>query len=593
MGRMLAAAILALLVAAGAAAAEIRYEPEIAGVEDDLAVLLQDASELFRLRDRPPASEPALRRRAEGDVERLIEALRSEGYFAGSVRAEIEPAESGATARLVVDPGPAYLLTAFDLALPKEAPDSARGIAAELTPGALEVELGRRARAEEILRASERAVARYGEAGHPFAKLASRRVVVDHAARTVSVELAVEPGPYATFGDARIEGLATVDPEVARRALGWREGEPFDAAKVAASRRALARTGLFSTITVDWPEAPEPDGRLPVRVKLAEGKHRVIGAGVSYSTSEGVGTKAYWGHDNLFGAGEAFRLEGVLAELRQGVTATLRKPWFLRPDQALRLNLGVQHEALEAYESDSARAGVTLERELSERLTASGGVAFEHSLIEEQGEAMVRDEFDLVDLPLTLAYDGADDLLNPRRGWRLDLAVTPTYGVFDTEATFFTIAPGGSAYFPLDADARHVLALRASAGTIKGESRRGIPASRRFYAGGGETVRGYGFQLVGPLDAGDQPIGGTSLLAGSVELRSMASESIGLVAFVDAGNVYEESLPDFDEGLRVGVGVGLRYYTPVGPLRLDLAFPLDKRDVDDSFQLYVSFGQAF
>jgi len=591
MGRTLCAAILAAFAAIAPAAADIRYEPAIVGVEDDLAALLRDVSDLFRLRDQPTANEAALRRRAEGDVERLIDALRSEGYFDAAVRAEVEPGESGAVARLTVDPGPATLLEAFDVTLPAEAAASARRIAAELAPGALE--LGRRARAEEILRASERAVARFGEAGHPFAKPSSRRVVVDHAARTMRVELAVEPGPYATFGESRIEGLDAVDPEVARRALGWREGEPFDATKVAAARRALAQTGLFSTIAVDWPEAPGAGGRLPVRVRLAEGKHRVIGAGVSYSTSEGVGTKAYWGHDNLFGSAEAFRIEGVLAELRQGVTATLRKPWFLRPDQALRFDLGVQHESLEAYESDSARAGVALERELSERLTASVGVAFEHSVIEEQGEAMTRDEFDLLDLPLTLAYDGADDLLNPRRGWRADLAVTPTQGVLDTEAAFLTIAPGGSAYFPLDAEARHVLALRASAGTIKGESRRGIPATRRFYAGGGETVRGYGFQLVGPLDANDEPIGGTSLLAGSVELRSMVTESIGLVAFVDAGNVYEESLPDFDEGLRVGAGVGLRYYTPVGPLRLDLAVPLDKRDVDDSFQVYVSFGQAF
>lgn len=594
MGRLLAAILCAALASVAPAAAEVRYETAIEGVEDDsLRSLLEDVSELVRLRDQPPDTELALRRRAEDDAERLTDALRAEGYYAATVRAEVEPTEDGSLARLIVDPGPPFLLSKFEIVLPAGAPETAEAVAASLTPEALELELGARAQAAQVVAATTEAVSRFGQSGHPFAELIERRAVVDHAANTMAVELAIDPGPFARFGEAKIEGLENVEREAVRRELGWTPGEPFDSRKVAATRRALQGTRLFSSVAMDWPDAPV-DGRLPVRIAVSEAEHRAVGAGLSYSTSEGAGSKVYWSHDNLFGAGERLRLEGVLAEQRQGALASLRLPWFLGTEgQALNLTAEVEHEAVEAYEADSARLAAIVERRLTDRLTASGGLAYEHSVIEEEAGVQLRDEFDLLDAPLALAYDGADDLLNPTRGWRASLEVTPTVGVLDTESRFVTVRPAAAYYLPIDDEARHVLALRGQVGVIAGESRSGIPASRRLYAGGGETVRGYAFQLVGPLDENDDPIGGTSLLAGSVELRSRLYGDFGAVAFVDAGNVYEGSTPDLDEGVRVGAGVGLRYYTPVGPVRLDIAVPLDKRSVDDDFQVYVSFGQAF
>lgn len=592
MGRIFAALALAMLWSAVPARAQVAYEPAIQGVEGGLEDLLEQASELFRLRDQPPDTELALRRRAENDVERLTEALRSEGYYAGSVKSAFEEAEGKRTVTLVVDRGPPYLLSKFDVLLPAEAPESAEAIAAALTPKTLDLELGERAEAADVVRATNAAVARFGEAGHPFSELVRRRAVVDHEARTLAVELSVAPGPLARFGETRVEGLETVDPKAVRRELTWRPGEVFDTRKATAARQALSSTRLYSSVTLDWPDAPGLDGALPIRVRLEEADHRAIGAGLSYSTSEGAGSKAYWSHDNIFGEGERLRLEGVLAEQRQGATATLRLPWFLeRRDQALELAAEIEHENVEAYTADSARISAIVDRKLTDRLTVSGGLAYEHSVIEEEGGAQEEEVFDLVDLPLALAYDGADDLLNPARGWRAGLTVTPTAGVFDTDSQFVTIRPSASYYLPIDDEARHVLAVRGQAGFIAGESRSGIPASRRLYAGGGDTVRGYGFQLVGPLDANDDPLGGNSLIAGSIELRSRIYGDFGGVAFVDAGNVYEDVSPDFD--VRVGAGVGLRYYTPVGPVRLDVAVPLDKRSVDDSFQIYVSFGQAF
>ena len=203
---LLAAATLAAVLAAGQpVAAQVSYTPEIEGVEDgSLAGLLEEVSELFRLRDQPPDTELALRRRAEDDVARLTEALRSEGYYAGTVSAAIDERDEDRTVRLAVDPGPAYLLSKFEVVLPAEAPDSAEAVAAGLTPEALSLELGGRAQAAAVIDATTAAVARFGEAGHPFAELVRRRAVVDHAARTLAVELAVDPGPFVRFGETRI-----------------------------------------------------------------------------------------------------------------------------------------------------------------------------------------------------------------------------------------------------------------------------------------------------------------------------------------------------------------------------------------------------
>ena len=159
---------------------------------------------------------------------------------------------------------------------------------------------------------------------------------------------------------------------------------------------------------------------------------------------------------------------------------------------------------------------------------------------------------------------------------------------------FLSSLAGGSAYYAIDSEARFILAGRGRVGSIVGESTEDVPANKRFYAGGGGSVRGYEFQSVGPLDNDDDPLGGRSLIAVGAELRTRITDSIGLVPFVDGGTVYDSSYPDFDETFRWAAGLGLRYFTGFGPIRLDVAVPLNKRDdIDDDFEIYISFGQAF
>ena len=280
----------------------------------------------------------------------------------------------------------------------------------------------------------------------------------------------------------------------------------------------------------------------------------------------------------------------TVAERAQPAALLYRVPAFLHRNQTLSLSTSVAHEEQEAFESDTFAAGAAVERVLGRYLTGSAGLSFERSFIT---DADGEDDYVLFGFPLNLDWDSTGNALDPTNGVRAHLGVTP-YTDFAAEAQQFGMIDGQtSLYLGLDEADRWVVALRAGAGAVVGEPRSGIPPDKRFYAGGGDSVRGYGYQLVGPLEDDATPLGGASILTAGIELRARILEQCGGVVFVDAGNVYEDNVPTGEGDLLVGAGVGLRYYTPIGPLRLDVAVPLDRRPVDDAFQLYISLGQAF
>ncbi len=215
--------------------------------------------------------------------------------------------------------------------------------------------------------------------------------------------------------------------------------------------------------------------------------------------------------------------------------------------------------------------------------------------------------YGLVGLPLNLRYDSTDNLLNPTKGIRASLFVTPTVA-FPVNTSSGNIVPGttstpraggfalieatASTYFDLGVPGRSVLALRGTIGTAQGATLADVPPDKRFYAGGSDTVRGFRYQSVGPRFADNNPVGGLSLDAGTVEFRQRFYKSFGAVAFVDAGQVSTSSAP-FTGTLRVGTGVGVRYYTSFGPIRLDFAVPVNREPGGDKYDIYIGLGQAF
>jgi translocation and assembly module TamA len=322
---------------------------------------------------------------------------------------------------------------------------------------------------------------------------------------------------------------------------------------------------------------------------LIEGPPRSVGAGVGYNTTIGLGARAFWEHRNLFGEGEDLRLSAGAAQKQVGVAANFRKPDFLVRRQDLVTDAELLHETTDAYKSRRERAYVGLEEHMLPPYTLGGGVSLERAYLTETS----RDEnYLLLGTPLFARRDTTDDLLDPTIGTRTTLSATPYHGLVGRSLDFLMMRVEGRTYHRVGDSDKYVLAAYGALGSIVGASLEGLPADKRLYAGGAGSVRGYGYQRAGPVDASNVPVGGRSSLEFGGEFRWRVTETIGLVPFFDAGNVYDTNLPR-NASLFYSAGLGLRYYTAIGPIRLDLAFPIEKRASDSAFQVYISVGQAF
>jgi translocation and assembly module TamA len=570
------------------AAPGVPYQVAIEGVDDDaLRELLNEVSETRRLIDRPPPSLTRLRRRAEDDRAGLERALRSEGYYDATIEISIDPDAEPVNVVFRVDPGPRSRL---------------REVAIEVSPPQADLPLprledlgiapGTPAMAQTILDAETTLVEQARARGYALAEAGERRAVVDHDADAMDLTLRLNAGPLVRFGDLEVTGLEEVERDFVERRLPWRPGELITSERLAEGQRLLRETELFSTIRTRLGETPDADGRLPVTVILTERKHRSIEVGVRYRTDEGPGGNVAWEHRNFFGRGERVRAELDVSAIAGFLTGTFRKPDVWIRDLALITQAELAFENPDAYESQSATARVGLERRFREGMTLTAGPAFRAEQVEEANSGR-QDEFGLVSLPVLFHWDRSDDRLDPSRGGRLSLENEPFVDTFGNDLVFNKSRLEYMHYFQVLEEPRLVLAGRSAIGTLFGASRAEIPANLRFYAGGGGSVRGFAFQTAGELDGQDDPIGGRSLFEASGEVRVGVTETVGVVAFVDLGAAFTSSFPDFDDELRIGAGPGIRYFSPVGPLRVDLGFPVNPRDSDDAFQLYISIGQAF
>jgi translocation and assembly module TamA len=577
------------------AAAERRYTVRIEGLDLETEAALRspfDSLSTLGRNARDPANAAQIDRRAREDAELLAELLRARGYYDALVRTRVESAAAGGgiSVTLEAEPGPLYRFAEVSLpGLESAGEDQAAlreafGLASNAPVDAARVTAGEAALRVEL-----------GKRGYAFAEIGEMDIALDHETRTAALTLPVNPNGTRRFGRIRVEGRPLFGARHIQRIARWKPGAPYQAALVEDLRRALIATGLVSTVAIR-PVAAQ-DRSVDLAVTLERAPMRTIAGQAGYGTGEGVRIEASWQHRNLLPPEGAVTFRGVIGTQEQLIGAVLRRSNFLRRDQVLTAQVAVSNIDRAAYDARTTILSGAIERQTNiiwqKKWTWSAGaelVATDERDVDLDTGTTRRRTFFIGALPASLSYDGSDDLLDPNIGYRLALRVSPEASLQSGAFGYARTQIDASLYQPFTPTV--TLAGRIRLGTILGAERDRIAPSRRFYAGGGGSVRGYGFQRLGPRDpVFDDPIGGRSLTEFAVEAR-IRWGNWGIVPFLDGGNVSISPLPKFDD-LRFGAGVGVRYHTRFGPIRVDVGTPLNPRSGDSRIAVYVSLGQAF
>lgn len=581
------------------------YDLAIAKTGDArLDTALKDASRLASLKDSAKVGPFPLLARARGDVARFQDVLHGLGHYAARVtimvdglplddpalpaRLDAVPDGTAVPIKVAIDPGPVFTLGR--VAVEGDVPAGLRN--------SLGIAPGDPAVAGDVLAAGARLLTALRDAGHALAKVPPPEALLHPGAHTLDVIFHVAAGPRVDLGAVRVSGLTRLHEAWLRRRLGLVPGQRYSPAAISGARQALADTGLFTTVRVDPAQALDAEGRLPVAVTVKERKLHSVSLGASFSTDEGGSLSAGWTHRDLWGNAEKLAITGAVTQLggtanRQpgyNLGARLTLPDWHRRDQTLGFNISALREYLDAYSRTGVIGGATLSRKLDPHLTASIGLT---ATLEEVTQEGVRNTYRLAQLPLGLAYDTTTSVLDPTSGLRAKATLTPSFSLANGGNSVFLIAQGAaSAYFDFGTKGRSVLAMRGLVGLVEGAGVFGIPPDQRFYAGGSGSVRGFRYQSLGRQFASGRPEGGNAVDVGSIEFRQRIGASWGAVGFVDAGQLGADGIP-FTGNPEVGAGVGVRYYTSIGPIRADFAVPLTHQRGGDAFELYIGLGQAF
>ena len=560
--------------------------------------------------------------RGASDAALLKQVLRVYGYYDGEVTQALVAQGTALPAgtppatriRFIINPGKRYTYGQVTLpgleATGSDAPQLARAFA---------IKAGDPINSDTILAQAANFDVAFDEAGYAFVHVGAPALTIDHAKELGDLTLPVTPGGKYLFGHITSSAPRLLSAKHLARIARFKPGQPYRESAVTDLRQAILATGLVSQLVVAPREVTPPAGPAPAQpgvadvvVTMTAAPPRTISGAIGYDTAEGFRLEVDWEHRNLFPPEGALRLRGVAGTNEQLAGATFRRNNFGGRDKALTVDLYAQNANLTAFSARKVAFAATYERQTTllfqKPWSWSFGAVAEASEEREgapTGSAAISCGVTLACLPpralyvtgavpLRAAYDGSDSLLNPRHGWRGSLRVSPEIAfTAGRTSAYVNLEGNASAYLPLTDSI--TLAGRVRIGSIIGTSLAGIAPSRRFYAGGGGSIRGFGYDLVGPRNSFGEPTGGRSVyeLSGEARVRTpWFGGALSLAPFVDAGGAEVTARPDFG-GLRFGAGVGLRYDSAVGPIRVDVGTPLNPHPGDSRVGVYVSLGQSF
>ena len=578
--------------------AELRYAIAFEGLEkigpdEELIRSFEAQSVLHKERDEP-ANAAQIDRRSRADAELLAELLRSQGYYDAVVEPRIDRTGNALLVVLEAEPGEQYRFQSVEL----PGLEAAGAEAAELREE-FAVKAGDPVVAEDVIAANVALQVALGEQGFALAEIGEQQITIDHETRRAQLVLPVKTGPLASFGAIRVSGRPPFSPRHVAQIARFDSGERFQKSKVDDLRRALIATGLVASAEVKL--VPAADGRtVDLAVLLDPAPMRTIAGELGYGTGEGIRAEASWQHRNFFNPEGALTVRGVAGTQEQLAAVQFRRSNFRRRDQVLNLHALASNTDRDAYKAKTLQIGGNIERQSNiiwhKKWTYSLGADLiatdERGVFDALG---VKDTktFLIAAFPGNLTYDGSDDLLDPTRGFRLGARASPEISAHGGSFAYARTQIDASAYRPVSRSV--VAAGRVRLGTILGAQAMSIAPSRRLYAGGGGSVRGYGYQKLGPRDLDGDPIGGRGLAEFALEARvrlKMFGGNFGVVPFLDGGTLTNDQLPKLS-GWQFGAGLGVRYYSSFGPIRVDVGTPLNPREGDSRIAVTVSLGQAF
>lgn len=588
-----------LLLAATRAEALDRLDFAISGASDDLAKVVQEASQLRALQVQDQTDPQDLLAAARSDYGRILSALYARGHYSVVISIRIDGREAAGIPALevpavirsitvTVDPGPPFRFGR--LALGPQAP--ATEFPEGFRPGAV-------AESGVVTEAVELSIRAWREVGHAKARVASEEVVADHAESRLDVAVGVEPGPRLRFGPLRVEGEQRMREARVRKIAGLPEGETFSEWELRRAETRLRRTGIFASANLVEDDRITAPDLLGITAQIVEQKPRRYSLGAEVASLDGVSLTGSWLHRNLLGGGERLLVEGEVTNIGSGesgvdyaIGVSLDRPATLTPDTTAGLVLNYSRLDEIDYYADTVEFGLTFSHIFSDTLTGKAALTYSYQDGRDPGGDFT---FQNLALPLGLIWDRRDDKTDATRGFYIDATLRPFLG-FNSTGSGVRATVDARGYRSLGEAGRFVVAARAQAGGIWGPSLLETPRDLLFFSGGGGTVRGQPYRSLGiAVTRGFGPeflIGGKFFAAGSLELRAKVTDRIGVVGFVDAGTVGIDGVFDGSAESHAGAGLGLRYDTGIGPIRLDVAAPVSG-STGDGVQVYIGLGQAF
>ena len=533
----------------------------------------------------PTDSKFTARRHARRAATIGLDVLKSEGWLAAEAETAVKSGPPLIPA-IRFKPGPRFTLSDIQINIEDTYIEN-RDIPE------LNLKTGDYAKATPILDEEKRILSNLKANGYADAKTLTRQAIGDKENSSLDLQFNFQSGPKICLGKITTANEGRTKESTVRKLSPYQVGDQYSPATLEEYKKRLSDTQLYKYVKVELLSGTLEDIAAPcqtrdIYISLEDASRRTVSAGVSYATTEGLGVQAGYEMRNYSGRADTINIDLLLNSLEQSLSARWKQPLNGGYKHSLTLDGAIRRERTDAFNSNSVSLNALYERPWTKNIDIFAGLGAE---IGEETADNISQDFQIISGRGGARFDNTDDALDPSQGIRLQVGAEPSYSFGDINGQFLTTTAQLRGYTSLGQD-KYIFAGRIQVGGISGSSFADIPSSRRFYAGGGGSVRGYEFQSIGPRNSENVPIGGRSLLEASIEARIRLKNRFGFAMFADAGEVGAREMPAFSD-LRMGVGAGVRYYTNFGPLRLDLATPINPREGDQNLLLYLSIGQAF